>query len=79
MAEKLVSVNCYSGHTYAERPRSLVWEGTEQRVKHILKEWQEPGARLFEICTEDGRLFVLSYNDKYDEWSAFEVVKRSEV
>ena len=75
MVEKLGYVTCYSGHTYAERPESFVWEGVKRMVKEVVKEWQEPGARLFEIRTEDGRMFVLSYNGKYDEWAAFEVVK----
>jgi hypothetical protein len=77
MAGKQVMVNCYSGRIYAERPVSLVWEGVEHRVKEIEKEWQEPGARLFKVCTEDGRFFVLSYNERSDEWLAFEIVGRS--
>ncbi len=54
---------------------SLIWEGFEHKVKQIEKEWQEPGARLFKVRIEDGRLFILSYNERGDEWSAFELVK----
>jgi hypothetical protein len=75
MTDKPVKVVCYSGHTYAERPMSLIWEGIEHKVKEIEKEWQEPGARLFKVRIEDGRLFILSYNERGDEWSAFELVK----
>jgi hypothetical protein len=75
MVDKPVQVVCYSGHTYAERPVSLILEGIEHKVKQIVKEWQEPGARLFEVRIEDGRLFILSYNERGDEWSAFELVK----
>ena len=74
MADKPVQVVCYSGHAYAERPVSFIWEGIEHKVKQIEKEWQEPGARLFQVRTEDGRLFILSYNERGDEWSAFEIV-----
>ena len=49
MAERPVLVTCYSGQTYAERPESLIWQGIEHRVKQIEKEWQEPGARLFQV------------------------------
>lgn len=77
MVDKLVQVVCYSGRTYAERPVSLIWEGIEHKVKQIEKEWQEPGARLFKVVTEDGSLFILSYNERGDEWSAFEIVGRS--
>jgi len=75
MTEKPVKVTCYSGHTYAERPESLIWGGVERKVKQIEKEWQEPGARLFKVVTEDSRVFVLSYNERGDEWSAFELTK----
>ena len=75
MAVKPVQVTCYSGYTYPERPVSIVWEGIEHKVKQIEKEWQEPGARLFKVRIEDGRLFILSYNERGDEWSAFELVK----
>jgi hypothetical protein len=52
-----------------------VWEGVEHKVKKIEKEWQEPGARLFQVRTEGGGLFVLSYNEHGDEWSAYELLK----
>ena len=75
MVDRPVLVSCYSGLTYAEWPESLLWQGIEHGVKQIEKEWQEPGARLFQVRTEDGRLFILSYNERGDEWSAFESVK----
>ena len=75
MAVKPVQVTCYSGHTYAERPESLIWQGVEHKVKQVEKEWQEPGARLFKLATEDDRVFILSYSERGDEWSAFELTK----
>ena len=75
MVDKPVRVTCYSGRTYAERPESFVWEGIEHKVKKIEKEWQEPGARLFKVRADGGRLFILSYNERGDEWSAFELVR----
>jgi len=75
MTVQPVQVTCYSGHTYAERPESLIWEGIEHKVRKIEKAWQEPGARLFKVVTEDSRVFILSYNERGDEWSAFELTK----
>jgi hypothetical protein len=75
MAEGRVLVSCYSGRIYADRPVSLIWEGIEHKIEEVEKEWQEPGARLFKVRTENGRLFVLSYNERGDEWAAFELVK----
>jgi len=77
MAEGRVLVSCYSGRTYADRPVSLIWEGIERKIVEVEKEWLEPGARLFKVHTEDGRFFVLSYNERGDEWAAFEVTGRS--
>jgi len=75
MEHEPVQVTCYSGHTYAERPKSFLWEGREHRVKMVEKEWQEPGERHFRIRTEDDRMFELCYYESRDEWSAVELLE----
>ena len=67
-----LKVTSYSGHTYAERPKSFEWQGVEYEVKEIEKAWQEPGKRLFKVVTEDGKLFELCYNEMVDQWLATE-------
>ena len=42
-----LKVSCYSGQTYAERPKSFAWAGVEYEVEEIEKEWLEPGERHF--------------------------------
>jgi len=69
-----VQVRCYSGHTYAERPSSFIWELIEQKVKTVEKEWREPGEKRFRVRTEDDRTFDLSYNEQRDNWSAVEII-----
>ena len=69
-----IKVNCYSGHTYAEQPRSFLWEGIEREVEKIEKAWLEPGERHFQIRTKDNKLFQLCYNETEDQWSLIEVV-----
>ena len=64
-----IKVNCYSGHIYAERPKSFLWQGAEYKVKEIEKAWQEPGKRIFKVITEDRKSFELCYNEATDEWS----------
>jgi len=71
-----VSVKCYSGHTYAEEPRSFRWGGVEYKIKAIEKSWQEPGERHFLVITEDNKLCKLCYNEAKQQWSVFEVVRR---
>ena len=69
-----LKVNCYSGHTYAERPTSFRWQGVEYEVKEIEKEWLEPGKRYFRVRTGDNKLFQLCYNETDKQWSIIELV-----
>ena len=73
-----LKVKCYSGHTYAERPRSFLWEGIEYEVEEIERAWQEPGERHFHVRTRDNKLFQLRYNEVTRQWSAVEIVKNSQ-
>ncbi len=68
-------VSCYSGHTYAERPRSFIWQGIHFKVQEIVKTWQQPGERCFQVSTRDNRLFNLCYNETQHRWSLTEVAR----
>ncbi|MFC1956958.1 hypothetical protein ACFLVY_01500 [Chloroflexota bacterium] len=70
-----LEVSCYSGHTYAERPRSFVWQGIAYEVAEIEKTWQQPGERCFQVSTRDNRLFNLCYNETRRQWSLTEVAR----
>jgi len=69
-----IQMSCYSGHTYAERPRSFLWQETGYKVKEIEKEWREPGRKLFKVTTDSGKSFELCYNEASDRWAATELV-----
>ena len=71
-----LTVKCYSGHTYAEEPRSFEWDGVEYEVGEIEGAWQEPGERHFRVRTGDNKLFQLCYNETDRRWSLIEVVRR---
>lgn len=68
-------VNCYSGHTYAERPKSFHWKGTEYEIEGIERAWQEPGERHFVVRTQDNKLFQLCYNETHKRWSLTELAR----
>jgi hypothetical protein len=68
-------VRCYSGQTYAERPKSFIWEGVEYEVEEIEKEWREPKERHFQVRTKDNKLFQLCYNESQDQWSLTELIR----
>ena len=61
-------MECHSGHTYAERPVALRWEGQRLEIERIEAEWFTPGGRRFRVRTRDGRIFELSYSELDDKW-----------
>ena len=69
-----LEVSCYSGHTYAERPKSFLWQDTEYEIEQIERAWFEPGERHFQVRTGDNKLFQLCYNERKQQWSLIELV-----
>ncbi len=67
-----LTVKCYSGHTYAQEPRSFVWEGVEYEVEEIVNTWQEPGERCFLVKTGGNKSFQICYNEANTRWSLTE-------
>jgi hypothetical protein len=68
-----IYVQCHSGHTYAERPDSFVYQGKACKVERVESEWREPGERHFRVLTGDSKSFELCYNEQRDEWSVREL------
>ena len=64
-----LEVKCYSGHTYAERPKSFRYEGIEYEVEEIEKAWLELGERHFKVRTTGNKTFHLCYNERQNQWS----------
>ncbi|MGC8875083.1 MAG: hypothetical protein ACP5SI_11645, partial [Chloroflexia bacterium] len=66
---KAVSVRCYAGRRYAERPLAFVWEGRELSVEAVLSEWWEPSGPVFRVHTLQG-LILLRYVEPEGRWLA---------
>jgi hypothetical protein len=64
-----VSVECYSGYTFAERPTAFVWRDRRYQVAQILKQWRTPSGPAFQVMTSDDSTFTLSYDESRDTWS----------
>lgn len=75
MVPSKVKVNCYSGHTYAERPDSFEWQGKRYEVLEVAKDWREPGKTCFLITTAANRTFNLYYDETQDQWWLAEPAK----
>ena len=63
-----VTVSCYSGHTFADRPVWFTWEGATYHVEAVDKEWREPGMRCFRVVAQGSGLYDLCYNEHQDVW-----------
>jgi hypothetical protein len=68
-AGSTVAVECYSGHTFAERPTALIWKGRRHSIAKILNQWRSPNGPGFQVVTADGARFDLTYCETRDEWS----------
>ncbi len=65
---QVVSVECYSGFTSAERPVAVHWQGQRLVVKEVLRSWRTPQGPGFDIVVVDGRKFRLAFDEQYDTW-----------
>jgi hypothetical protein len=63
-----VHVECYSGHTYAQEPRAVVWRGFRAAVSHIENTWRTPDGPVFRVRLEGGAVIDLQYVETSDEW-----------
>ena len=66
---KNIAVKCYSGHTYAQEPRSFECDGVEYKIEDIVRAWQEPGERHFLVKTGGNKSFQICYNEANERWS----------
>jgi hypothetical protein len=66
---KPAQVKCYSGRGYEERPIFFTMEGVTYSIHSVEKEWREPGAKHFLVCTGDNKRVELCYNEQNHEWS----------
>jgi hypothetical protein len=64
-----VEVECYSGHTYAQEPRAVVWEGRRYIVTEVEARWRTPDGPAFHVRTEPEESFELHYHELEDTWS----------
>jgi hypothetical protein len=62
------SVECYSGHTYAQEPRALTWQGRHFVIDHVEASWRMPEGPAFSVQTETGERFTLHYDELDDHW-----------
>ena len=67
-----VSVECYSGHTYAQEPRVIVWRGFRAPITGVEQTWYAPDGPIFRVLLERGARVDLHYVEQSDEWLLIE-------
>ncbi|MBC7249418.1 MAG: hypothetical protein H5T62_03970 [Anaerolineae bacterium] len=67
-----VEVECYSGHTYAQRPRAFTWRGQRYQVEAVERTWRTPQGLHFRVRTDKLRA-ELVYDETQHRWSLFSV------
>jgi asparagine synthetase B (glutamine-hydrolysing) len=68
-AGERVDVRCYSGHTYAQEPRALVWQGARYQVVQIEGRWRTPNGPAFRVTADPEGVFELYYHELEDHWT----------
>jgi len=63
-----VSVKCYSDYKYAQRPSVFTFKDKTYKVSKILSEWREENENFFVVEDEEGKRYILSYEEKEDIW-----------
>jgi hypothetical protein len=61
-------VECRSDTEYAERPLSLLWNGSRYEIAEIFARWRGPGEKGFRVKTVNGQAFELTYHEVSDDW-----------
>lgn len=62
------AVECYSGHTYAQEPRALMWQGQRYSVLQVEQRWQRPEGPAFWVRTTSGDRFEVQYHERQERW-----------
>lgn len=62
------TAECYSGDTYAQEPRVVVWEGKRLPVVSVERRWRTPEGPAFRVVTELDGVFDLLYVEADDWW-----------
>jgi len=61
-------VECHSGFTYAERPKTIYWEGKRLEINRIEKQARTQEGSFFRVRVVEGDTFDLHYNPSSDQW-----------
>jgi hypothetical protein len=70
-----ITVSCREEYRSQQEPRSFRWRGEEYHIRTIVDRWyegqisrQRVPQRYYRVETDQGRRFILRYNELFDAW-----------
>jgi hypothetical protein len=64
----ILRVQCYSGRKADERPVRFQLGDREYVVEEVLDQWYGRDETFYEVCADDGNLYILRHHAAADEW-----------
>lgn len=68
-SQKTLTVVCYAGTGYPERPRAFIWQDERYEVEEVGRRWRTPAEYGFSVRTTEGEHFTLLYHEREDVWT----------
>jgi hypothetical protein len=74
-----IQVICYSGHSYADKPKSFISNGEQYDIDSIEREWLEPREKHFIVKTiraghsKSEKRCHICYDTREDTWQLKEI------
>lgn len=63
-----IAVECYAGYRGEQEPRAFTLGERRFEVRELLDRWLAPTHRYFKVRVDDGRVFILRYDEGTREW-----------
>jgi hypothetical protein len=64
-----VYVDAYSGFKANERPLQFVLDDEIYEIAAVLDQWYEPSVVYFKVQSNEGKVYLLRYDEPEDEWT----------
>ena len=64
-----VTVESHSGFKSEEYPLRFHLKGRKIEISKIVDRWLNPGCRCFKVLADNGKVYVLEYNEINNSWN----------
>src|SRR5215475_13611313 len=64
-----IHVDANSGYKANERPRQFTLDEVVYEIAAVLDQWYEPSATYFKVQSDEGKIYLLRYDEEVDDWT----------